>query len=126
MDVLRDDDAVDLVLLGGLVRRAHHCLVGVITEDTLRQLHADIAFVEANGVRSDGSVLDTTLEVSVKRGLIAASSRVVLLSDRHMFPGTGTLRGCGVDDLDAVVVNVGADVQASELRTRSGVEIVFA
>ncbi|PWU45893.1 ArsR family transcriptional regulator [Micromonospora globispora] len=127
LDVLRDDNAVELVLLGGLVRRAYHSLVGVITEDTLRQLHADIAFMGASGVRSDGSVLDTTLvEVPVKRGLIAASSRTVLLTDRHKFPGTGTLRVCGVGDLDAIVTNAGADTDMFELCTRSGVEVVVA
>ncbi|MFU8874262.1 DeoR/GlpR family DNA-binding transcription regulator [Micromonospora sp. SL4-19] len=127
LDVLRDDDAVELVLLGGLVRRAYHSLVGVITEDTLRQLHADVAFVGASGVRSDGAVLDTTLvEVPVKRGLVAASGRAVLLADRHKFPGTGTLRVCGVGDLNAVVTNAGADADTLELCARSGVEVVVA
>lgn len=127
LDALRDDDEVELVLLGGLVRRAYHSLVGVITEDTLRQLQADIAFMGASGVRPDGSVLDTTLiEVPVKRGLIAASSRTVLLVDRHKFPGTGTLRVCEVGDLDAIVTNAGADTDTLELCTRTGVEVVLA
>lgn len=127
LDVLRDDDEVELVLLGGLVRRAYHSLVGAITEDTLRQLHADIAFMGASGVGPHGSVLDTTLvEVTVKRGLIAASGRTVLLMDRHKFPGTGTLRVCEVGDLDAIVTNAGADPDTLELCSRTGVEVVIA
>ncbi len=127
LDVLRGDDAVELVLLGGQLRRAYHSLVGVLTEDALRQIHADTAFIGASGVWSDGSVLDSTLvEVSVKRGLIAASGRRVLLADRHKFPGTGTLRVCGIGDLDTIITNAGADTGTLELCTRSGLEVVTA
>lgn len=127
LDALRDDSRVELVLLGGYVRRPYHSLVGVLTEDALRQVHADVAFVGASGVRADGAVLDTTLvEVPVKRALIAASDRVVLVADKHKFPGTGTLRVCGAGELTAVVTNPGADPDTLALLAKTNVEVVIA
>ena len=87
---LADDDGIELVLLGGMVRREYRSLVGFLTEDNLRQLHADWLFLGTSGVRPGGQVMDTTVvEVPVKRAMIAASDQVVLLADAGKFPGTG-------------------------------------
>lgn len=127
LDVLRDDPAVELILLGGWVRRAYHSLVGVLTEDALRQVHADLAFLGASGVRRDGEVLDTTLvEVPVKRALIDAADRAVLLADRHKFPGTGKLRVCGIADLGVLITNAGADPETLATCAERGVEVLTA
>lgn len=127
LDALRDDAQVELVLLGGFVRRPYHSLVGVLTEDALRQVHADLAFLGASGVRADGAVLDTTVvEVPVKRALIAAADRAVLVADEHKFPGTGTLRVCRAEDLSVVVTNDGADTETLAVFGDRGVEVVIA
>lgn len=125
LDVLRDDPTVELILLGGWVRRAYHSLVGVLTEDALRQVHADLAFLGVSGVRRDGVVLDTTLvEVPVKRAMIEAADRSVLLADKHKFPGTGKLKVCNVADLNVVVTNDGADPETLQLCSDNGVEVL--
>ena len=124
VDVLRDDERVELIVLGGMVRRAYHSLTGVLTEDNLRQLRADVAVIGASGVRADGAVVDTTLvEVPVKRGLLTAARRSILVADQHKFPGTGTLRICLVGDLDIMVTNVGADPETLALAVAAGVEV---
>lgn len=127
VDALREDATVDLVVLGGAVRRTYHSLVGVLTEDSLRQVRADIGFLGASGIRANGDVLDTTVvEVPVKRALMAASDRVVLLADRHKFPGTGTLRVCGLPDLSNLVTNAGAHPATLQACDRSGVTVLTA
>ncbi|WP_427891461.1 DeoR/GlpR family DNA-binding transcription regulator [Kribbella sp. GL6] len=126
LDVLRDDPVVELILLGGWVRRAYHSLVGVLTEDALRQIHADVAFLGASGVRRDGFVLDTTtVEVPVKRAMIAAADRTVLLADRNKFPGSGKLKVCGVADLDVLVTNTGADPDTLQICNDNDVEVLL-
>ena len=90
-------------------------------------MHADLAFLGASGVRADGAVLDTTVvEVPVKRALIAAADRAVLVADEHKFPGTGTLRVCRAEDLSVVVTNDGADTETLAVFGDRGVEVVIA
>jgi DeoR/GlpR family transcriptional regulator of sugar metabolism len=123
-DVLRDDTAVDLLLLGGMVRRAYRSMVGVLTEDALSQVRADRAFLGTSGVRPDGRVLDSTrVEVPVKRAMIRAADQVVLLADRQKFPGTGALRVCDMADIDVLVTNEGADEATLRVCRRQGVEV---
>jgi DeoR/GlpR family transcriptional regulator of sugar metabolism len=127
LDVLRADSAVELLLLGGMVRRTYHSLVGVLTEEALSQVCADRVFLGASGVRPDGQLVDTTLaEVPVKRAMIAAAGQVVLLVDRHKFPGTGALRVCGPEDIDMIVTNENADEMTLHTCAAAGVEVLLA
>jgi DeoR/GlpR family transcriptional regulator of sugar metabolism len=127
LDVLRDDPTVELVLLGGMVRRSYHSLVGALTEDALRQVRGSHVFLGASGVRSDGSVLDTTMvEVPVKRALLRAADRSVLLVDRHKFPGTGALRVCGPGEDDTIITNTGADPDTTAACREAGTEVLYA
>ena len=50
--------AIDIVVLGGLLRPNYDSLVGTLTESALRQLRVDRAFLGTAGVRADGAVLD--------------------------------------------------------------------
>lgn len=122
---LKDAEDVQLVLLGGVVRRSYHSMVGFLTEDALRQVHADTVFLGTSGVRRDGQVMDTTVvEVPVKRAMVAASDRVVLLADAGKFPGTGLAKVCGPDVLDLVVTNENADAATRAALAEAGVEVL--
>ncbi|MDQ0717576.1 DeoR/GlpR family transcriptional regulator of sugar metabolism [Streptomyces luteogriseus] len=122
---LSDDEGIELVLLGGMVRREYRSLVGFLTEDNLRQLHADWLFLGTSGVRPGGQVMDTTVvEVPVKRAMIKAGEKVVLLADAAKFPGHGMAKVCGPEDLDAVVTNEPVDAATRASFQEAGVEVV--
>ena len=124
---LADDPSIQLVLLGGVLRREYRSLVGFLTEDNLRQVHADRLFLGTSGVRPGGQVMDTTVvEVPVKRAMIAASDQVVLVADADKFPGTGMARVCGPEELDIVVTNAGADAATTAAFREVGVEVIEA
>lgn len=123
-DELRDDEAIELIVLGGMVRRSYRSLVGFLTEDALRQIHADRVFLGTSGVRPDGGVLDTTsIEVPVKRAMIAAADQVVLLADATKFPGRGLARVCGPEQLDVVVTDAPGNAPVLAALGEAGVEI---
>ena len=122
---LADDEGIELVLLGGMVRREYRSLVGFLTEDNLRQLHADWLFLGTSGVRPGGQVMDTTVvEVPVKRAMIKAGEKVVLLADAAKFPGHGMAKVCGPEELDAVVTNEPVDAATRASFQEAGVEVV--
>ncbi|MET7456107.1 DeoR/GlpR family DNA-binding transcription regulator [Streptomyces sp. NPDC005574] len=124
---LADDEGIELVLLGGVVRRDYRSLVGFLTEDNLRQLHADWLFLGTSGVRPGGQVMDTTVvEVPVKRAMIKSSEKVVLLADSAKFPGTGMAKVCGPEDLDVVVTNGPVNPVTRSSLEEAGVDVVLA
>ncbi len=121
------ETSVDLVLVGGNVRRNYRSLVGVLAEDALRQLRADVAFLGASGIEPDGAVDDTTMvEVPIKRAMLAAAARTVLVADSTKFAMRGMVRVCDVADLDVLVTDEEAPASARNALARAGVEVVIA
>lgn len=124
---LASDPHVELILLGGAVRKNYRSLVGFLTEDALRQLRVDIAFLGASGVRPTGEVMDTTtVEIPVKRGMLAAARQSMLLVDATKFPGGGLGRICNAAELDGVLTNRGANPETLNRLRKSGVEVLEA
>jgi DeoR/GlpR family transcriptional regulator of sugar metabolism len=124
---LLPETSIELVLLGGTVRRNYRSLVGVLAEDALRQLRADVAFLGASGVEEDLSIVDTTMvEVPIKRAMLASAARSVLLVDSAKFGMRGVVRVCGPEDLDVVVTDAEAPVEVRRALDRAGVEVIAA
>jgi DeoR/GlpR family transcriptional regulator of sugar metabolism len=124
-DELAADHDVELILLGGVVRRNYKSLVGFLTEAAIRQLRADRMFMGTSGVRADGTVMDTTaIEVPVKRTMIECSDHVVLLADAQKFPGSGFASVCGPESLDQVVTNASPSADAVTAFRERDVEVV--
>lgn len=124
---LADDTAVDLILLGGAVRRNYRSLVGFLTEQALRQIHAQRLFLGTSGIRVDGTVLDTTVvEVPVKQAMLRAADEVVLLADPEKFPGNGLARVCGPSDIDVLVCRAVSDDTTLTAFADAGCRVVRA
>ena len=98
---LSDAPDIELVLPGGIVRRNYRSLVGVLAEDSLRQLKSDICFIGTSGVDVDMGVWDTTMvEAPIKRLMIGGADLVVLIADAAKFAMTGVVRVCGPESID--------------------------
>ncbi len=125
-DELREDPRVTLILLGGQVRRNYRSLVGFLTESNLRQLHVGRLFLGASGFLPDGGVLDSTaVEVPVKRAMLAAAQRVVLLATGDKFPGaTGLARVCGPREIDTLITNDTSDPATLAVFREADVEVL--
>jgi DeoR/GlpR family transcriptional regulator of sugar metabolism len=124
-DELHGDENIDLMLLGGMVIRESRMMDGFMAEDNLRQVHADWLFMGACGLRAGGQVMDTTVaEVPARRAMIAASDKVVLLADKSKFPGTGMVKICGPEDLDALITNASEDDATCTALREAGVTVI--
>jgi DeoR/GlpR family transcriptional regulator of sugar metabolism len=124
---LLPEPEIELVLPGGVVRRNYRSLVGMFAEDALRRLRADIAFLGTSGIDADLSVWDTTMvEVPIKRAMIAASQRTVLLADAAKFGMDAMVRVCEASELDAIVTDERVPSKRRKAFDRAGVEVIVA
>ena len=73
---------IDLLLLGGLLRRESPDLIGTLTESNLERLHAEVAFIGADAVDLCGEVYNESLQVGrMLEKMTAASDRFFILAD---------------------------------------------
>ena len=107
IEELLPETTIELVVLGGSVRRNYRSLVGVLAEDALRQLSCDIAFLGASGI-GRGSVRDGHDDgrgADQARDDRRRQAQVVLLADAAKFAMHGSVRVCSAADLDIVVTD---------------------
>jgi DeoR/GlpR family transcriptional regulator of sugar metabolism len=124
---LLPEPKIELVLPGGVVRRNYRSLVGMFAEDTLRRLRADVAFLGTSAIDADLGVWDTTMvEVPIKRAMIVASQRTVLLADAAKFDMDAMVRVCEASELDAIVTDHRVPAKRRKALDRAGVEVIVA
>ena len=100
------DEAIELILPGGTVRRNYQSLVGMLAESALRQLKADVLFLGTSAVDARFDVWDSTMvEVPIKRAMIEAAAEVVLLADAEKFSMAGLVRVCEASEIDRLVTD---------------------
>jgi DeoR/GlpR family transcriptional regulator of sugar metabolism len=127
LEELLPDPEIELVLPGGIVRRNYRSLVGVVAEDSLRQLKADITFLGTSAVDVELGVWDTTMvEVPIKRLMIAAAECVVLLADAAKFSMAGVVRVCGAESLDRIVTDAPVPSASRATLGTAGIEVTIA
>jgi DeoR/GlpR family transcriptional regulator of sugar metabolism len=127
LEELLPDPAIELVLPGGTVRRNYRSLVGVVAEDSLRQLKADLAVLGTSAVDAELGVWDTTMvEVPIKRLMIAAADRVMLLADAAKFSMSGVVRVCGPESIDHVVTDAPLPAACRSAVDAAGIEVTIA
>ena len=104
-----------VILPGGTVRPGFSNLAGHPGEDFIKTLHADICLTGASAVT--GTMLtDNSLEVAaLKRAMIAAARRTILLVDSSKFTSPGFCTLCDISELHEVITDDG--IQADPLAT---------
>jgi DeoR/GlpR family transcriptional regulator of sugar metabolism len=126
-DELVPDPSIELVLPGGVVRRNYRSLVGVLAEDSLRQLKADVLFLGTSAVDEELAVWDSTMvEVPIKRAMIGAADRVVLLADAEKFSMKGIVRVCEAGAIDQIVTDGALPATSRDAIREAGIEVTIA
>jgi DeoR/GlpR family transcriptional regulator of sugar metabolism len=124
---LLPDHGIELLLPGGIVRRNYRSLVGVLAEDSLRQLRADVLFLGTSALDERLGVWDTTIvEVPIKRAMIEAADRVVLLADAAKFAMRGDVRVCEAGAIDHVVTDGSLPAAARAAIDDAGIGVTIA
>ncbi|QHC20612.1 DeoR/GlpR family DNA-binding transcription regulator [Streptomyces sp. GS7] len=124
---LADHPGLTLHLVGGRIRYRTRAAVDDWALRAYREINADVLFLATNGFSLDGGLTTPDLaEAAVKRALIAAARRVVLLADSAKFGQRHFARFGELSDVDVLITDTGlspADALAIE---RTGTEVVRA
>jgi DeoR family fructose operon transcriptional repressor len=118
---------VTLHVLGGRVRGVTQCAVGETTLRTLADLRVDVAFLGANGVSpTHGFTTPDDAEAAVKRAMVRAGQRVVVLADSSKLDREHLVRFAVPEDVDVLVTDAEADPGVVAELEKAGIEVVLA
>jgi DeoR family fructose operon transcriptional repressor len=118
---------ISLHLLGGYLRGRTQTTVGEWATDALADLFADVAFLGTNGLSlQHGLTTPDQREASVKRAMIAATRRPIVLADHTKFGRNHFTRFAAIDQLDTVVTDDAAPEEVIEEIISAGPEVLLA
>ncbi|MCC2594034.1 DeoR/GlpR family DNA-binding transcription regulator [Tessaracoccus sp. OS52] len=118
---------VTVIVTGGTLRPALHCLVDPLAGTVLNRIRADIAFVGCNGVDVTAGVTNISLaEADVKRQIIQNATRTVLVADSSKLGLVRASRICPLSAVTVLVTDDSADPAAISAVRDVGVEVVVA
>lgn len=124
---LADHPGVALHLVGGRVRHRTRAAVDAWALRAYAEVHADVVFLATNGFSPDGGLTTPDLaEAAVKRAVLAAARRVVVLADSGKYGERHFARFGDLAQVDVLVTDTGlADADARAVEAQ-GVEVVRA
>lgn len=118
---------IEVIILGGALRHSELSMLGVLTEDVLRNLRADKLFMGTPAIHVNyGLSADDMTEVQSDRTILSSARDITVLADHTKFGKIATIRQAPIERLRCVVTdsNVSSN-DVSSLR-ESGVEVEVA
>jgi len=124
---LAGQQGVSAILLGGNLKGPELCTVGPITTNSLSQMAADTLFLSAAGFSLERGLTDPDLrEAEVKRAMIRAARRVVLVCDSSKFQSVAFAQITSLQDVHAFVTDTGLPPSGREAIGAMGLELIVA
>lgn len=116
-----------IVVTGGTLRPKQHSLVDPLAAVMLQQLNVDTLFLGCNGVDAEAGVTNINLpEAAIKRTMIAAANRCVVLADSSKLGVRALAQVCALSDIDVVITDDRADDAHLAAIRSQGVDVIIA
>ncbi|MBD3941595.1 DeoR/GlpR transcriptional regulator [Microbacterium sp. NEAU-LLC] len=112
-----------LSLIGGRVRGLTAAAVGADTVRAIGALRPDIAFVGTNGLSAFGLSTPDPDEAAVKRAIVAAARRVVVVADAEKFGSELLVGFAPLHEIDVLVTDAAPDAELAAALSDADVEV---
>jgi DeoR family transcriptional regulator, fructose operon transcriptional repressor len=124
--LLEESPGVQIVLLGGTLRRGFHCTVGPAGLRMVEGLRVDKAFMATNSLSLEAGATTPDLQhAETKKAMIAIARKVILLCDASKIGRDSFVCFAGLEQIDALVTDALSDAQRAALEER-GVEVLLS
>ena len=84
-DILKNEESVNLIVLGGTLRRASMGTIGPIANNAVKSMNVDIFFLGAAAYNQEIISSYDVIEVELKKNMIHSADKVVLLADSSKY-----------------------------------------
>ncbi len=105
-NILAANDGIEVIVAGGVLRRADAGLVGDIALDMLRHFKVDIAVIGTSALDEDGDLLDFDVrEVRISQAIIKQARQAWLAADCSKFTRSAPVRIASLADVDRFITD---------------------
>lgn len=121
---LCDEPGIEVIVTGGTVAPEIYNLMGPVTEQFLRGVTVNIAFIGTSSADVDyGLTTPTLAKVPLKRLMIQAAQQAVLVTDSSKFNRRATYHICKLSALSRVITDRGLPAEAAAAIRKGGIPL---
>jgi DeoR family transcriptional regulator, fructose operon transcriptional repressor len=125
--VLVDRPGIELIVLGGVVRRGMHSMLGHLVDLAARELRADTLFMGIGAISLEhGLMNDSVPEILSDRAIRRMARSVVVLADSTKFDQVAPGFVFGLEEVDTIVTDAGITAETLRAIRGRGVEVLVA
>jgi DeoR family fructose operon transcriptional repressor len=118
---------IDLVMVGGTLRRSINAFVGPLTEGSLQKLRGAQVFVSGEGVTVErGLTTPNVFAAATDMALVAAAQQVVVLADHSKIGRDTMCQTVPTDRIDVLITDRAADPATLAALVAAGVDVLVA
>ena len=122
--VLEEMNSINVLMLGGEIRKKFHCTVGAAGIDMLAQLTVDKVFMGTNSLSiSKGASTPNIQQAETKKAMIASAKKVILLCSNNKLGKDSFVHFASLDQIDTLVIDQIDDNEKFEFEER-GLEVL--
>lgn len=104
--ILSQNQNIDVVQLGGIVRSSSVSVVGAFAEEMLSHFNCSKFYVGADGVDLEvGATTSNMMEAMLNRMMMKTAQQTILLADSSKFGRRGFSKICDLDDVDEIITD---------------------
>lgn len=120
-------DTVEVNVIGGVLRKNTMAMVDATSVDTVRDLTVDVLFISTDRASIErGFTTPYRDEVAIKRAMIAAARRVVMLFDHAKLGNDQVFRFASIDEVDTIVTDHAVPVATIRALEALGPQVICA
>ena len=124
-DILKNEESVNLIVLGGTLRRASMGTIGPIATNAVKSMNVDIFFLGAAAYNQEIISSYDVIEVELKKNMIHSADKVVLLADSSKY-GKKAFSTISSWDLIDTFITDKIDNDFREKLEELGVEVILS
>lgn len=117
-------NGLTLISLGGQYNRRFNGFFGIITEESLRSLRADIAFLSSSAIHGASAFHQDQEVVQTKRQMMRSAARTYLLVDHEKFGKSALHFLTSLDGCDAVLTGAEIGVSHEAVLQEAGINLI--
>jgi DeoR family glycerol-3-phosphate regulon repressor len=105
-NILANNHSCEIILAGGVLRRADGGIVGGLTVEMVKQFKFDYSVLGCSAIDADGDLLDFDgQEVMVSKIAIQRSRKIMIVADHLKFTRKAPLTICSLSDVDVLLTD---------------------
>lgn len=103
---LIDHPEIEIVQLGGIVRKSSSSVVGNYAEEMVRNFACSKLFIGVDGITLDfGLTTSNMMEAHLNREMMRVAQKTIVLADSSKFGKRGFGKICGIEDIDHIITD---------------------